>query len=188
MINDDVHLLHQIGDLRFVPRAVKAMARLAEAIPASMGKIIIVTNQAAIARGLITEEEFADFNREYLAALSSAATGTIRVDDVLYCPHHPTRGVGRYRVPCECRKPSPGMLRRAAATHGIDLESSFMIGDKRSDVLAGQACGCFSILVRTGYGGTGGIGDEVTPDATCADLFDAAELVLGRFIDGDGAV
>ena len=74
------------------------------------------------------------------------------IDAYYYCPHHPEQGIGPFRRDCDCRKPLPGMLRQAAADRAIDLEGSFLVGDKLSDILAGLAAGCTPILVSTGYG------------------------------------
>jgi D-glycero-D-manno-heptose 1,7-bisphosphate phosphatase len=80
------------------------------------------------------------------------AEGDANVDGFYYCPHHPEATMPQYRMACDCRKPAAGMLRQAAADLELDLARSFAIGDKWSDVQAGQAAGARSILVRTGYG------------------------------------
>src|SRR5581483_5459336 len=74
------------------------------------------------------------------------------VEAFYFCPHHPEAEVTAYRVECECRKPRPGMLRVAAAELGLDLERSWMVGDRVSDLQAGAAVGARTVLVRTGYG------------------------------------
>src|SRR5205814_2178569 len=74
------------------------------------------------------------------------------VDRYEYCPHPPTEGTGAYRIECDCRKPKPGMLLRAATALTLDLPRSYLIGDRLSDVEAGRRAGCATILVRTGYG------------------------------------
>jgi len=93
-----------------------------------------------------------------------------KIDAFYHCPHHPTEGVGAYRVACECRKPKPGLLRTAAFEWDIDLTRSWMIGDKPCDAEAGAAAGCRTILVRTGHG-------KELPNAV-ADLAAAVEVVF----------
>ncbi|NBV41563.1 HAD-IIIA family hydrolase, partial [bacterium] len=85
----------------------------------------------------------------------------IIITDTYYCPHHPTKGVGRFLKECGCRKPEPGMLLNAIRDHRIDPEKSFMIGDKIADVEAGIRAGVTGILVRTGYGETEASGKEI---------------------------
>lgn len=180
VINEDVHFLRRLEDLRFVPRAVDALVMLADAFPPERARIVVVSNQSALGRGMIGQDDFHAFTQAYFEALRDASGGAARIDGYRYCPHHPTEGVDAYRTVCACRKPEPGMLLEAAAEQELDLARSYMVGDKRSDVLAGQAAGAFSILVRTGCGGEGGRGDLVTPDAVCDDLYAAAQLILLR--------
>ncbi|MBN2493055.1 MAG: HAD family hydrolase [Deltaproteobacteria bacterium] len=111
--------------------------------------VILVTNQSAIARGLMDEAMFwriQDRLNDLLEACSA------HLDGVYFCPHHPTAGTGRYTRVCACRKPAPGLILRAASELNILLEGSLMVGDKRTDLLAGEAAGCSVVLVRTGHG------------------------------------
>jgi len=110
--------------------------------------VVVVTNQSGVARGYYTEDDVENLHRHIARELKSSGA---HVDDWLYCPHHPA-GRGSYALPCDCRKPLPGMLLEAARRYDIDLENSTMIGDKLADIEAGQAAGCRTILVRTGYG------------------------------------
>src|SRR6185436_9586301 len=102
-----------------------------------------------IAKGYLTEAFVGEAHREIDARLHA---GGARVDAYYYCPHHPKGTVEAYTTPCECRKPGPGMLQRAARDLGLDLARSFMVGDKWIDVGAGRAAGARSLLVRTGFG------------------------------------
>jgi D-glycero-D-manno-heptose 1,7-bisphosphate phosphatase len=104
--------------------------------------LIVVTNQAAIGRGLMTVELLEDIHQRMVAGI--AAHGG-RIDRIIYCPHRPEDG-------CDCRKPKPGMLLRAAAEMGIDLTLSYLVGDAATDIQAGQQVGCHNILVLTGRG------------------------------------
>ena len=180
VINEEVDFLHKIEDLRFIPGVAQALAQLSKALPPDQYKIIIVSNQPVIGRGICTQEQFDSFIKKYFDQLEEESEGAIRIDDFLYCPHHPTKGIGEYKIDCECRKPKPGLLLEAQRKYDIDLKNSFMIGDKRSDILAGQSAGCFSVLVQTGYGGQGGTGDEATPDKVCNDLQNAVAFILDK--------
>lgn len=100
--------------------------------------LVVVTNQAGIARGLYTEEQFIGYTRWMLEQFEEQGIHILRV---YYCPHHPSAGLGEYAVSCGCRKPLPGMILAAARDLDIDLASSAMIGDKMSDMQAAQAAG-----------------------------------------------
>ena len=95
--------------------------------------IVVITNQAGIARGLYTEDDFIKLNNWMIGEFKS---NNINITKVYYCPHHPEFG-----VECECRKPRPGMILRAKAEIGIDLQNSILVGDKISDVEAGINAG-----------------------------------------------
>jgi D-glycero-D-manno-heptose 1,7-bisphosphate phosphatase len=145
VIVDEVQYLSSPDQLVLIPRAADAIARLNQhGIP-----VVVVTNQAGVARGYFPEERLTAIHRRLDELL---AAGGARIDRYEYCPHHPTEGLPPYRVDCACRKPRPGMLLRAATALGLDLSRSVMIGDKLSDLQAGIAAGCRVILVRTGYG------------------------------------
>ncbi len=134
------------------PSQVELLAGAAEAIAqwnAAGVPVIVVTNQAGVARGYFAEERIAEVHRRLDVLL---AEHHARIDGYYVCPHHPTAGESPYRCDCTCRKPLPGMLIQAAAEHDLDLPRSAMVGDKISDLQAGAAAGCATILVRTGYG------------------------------------
>jgi len=170
VIIEDKDYVHRTEDLHFTPGAVKAL----QALTRSPHQVMIVTNQAGIARGYYSEADYAAFTEHLLAEL---ARRSVRIDAVYYCPHHPTEGVGEYRVACDCRKPGTGMLRQASDEHDLDLGRCWLIGDKTSDIQAGADAGCRTILVRTGYGGR----DEqcsCSPDYVARDLQEAVDLIL----------
>jgi D-glycero-D-manno-heptose 1,7-bisphosphate phosphatase len=139
--------------------------------------VVVITNQAGIARGII-REEFVGEVHEHIGR--ELAAGGARIDGFYYCPHHPHGIVEKYRGACDCRKPQPGMLRRAAADLDLDLASSFIVGDRLLDIEAGRAVGARGILVRTGYGRT----DEarrdrrVEPDVVVDNLIGAVAWIL----------
>ncbi|MDO8521817.1 MAG: HAD family hydrolase [bacterium] len=110
--------------------------------------VIVITNQSGVARGLHTESDIELVN----AAISKQLKkGGAHIDRFYHCPHYP-EGKGKYVVDCECRKPKPGMLLRASKELKLDLSRSIMIGDKASDIEAGIAAGCRTVLVMTGQG------------------------------------
>ena len=126
-------------EFEFLPGALAALARLAES---DLG-IVVVTNQAVINRGMATLSAIEDIHARMVAEIEQAGG---RVDKVMFCPHRPDQG-------CECRKPKPGMLLKAAEQLGLDLGGSYMVGDACSDVMAGRAAGCSKCyLVLTGRG------------------------------------
>ncbi len=126
------------AEFTFIPNARKAIRELTE----SGYRIIVVTNQAGIGRGLYSEQSLTDIHSRMIAEISKTG-GTI--DAVYYCPHHPEAG-------CECRKPKPGMLIRAAREHNIELSNAYLIGDVPTDIEAGQRAGTTTLLVLTGLG------------------------------------
>ena len=143
-------------------------------------KLVVVSNQAGIARRLMTVAEVNAFNQIMADRLAQAG---VLLDAIYFCPHHPdpTKGFPPYVGPCECRKPAPGMLLQAAREHDIDLAKSWMIGDRQSDLQAGWNAGCRSILVKTGYGSeAGSIINEWSkqPDYVAEDLTEALTWIL----------
>jgi D-glycero-D-manno-heptose 1,7-bisphosphate phosphatase len=146
--------------------------------------VVVVTNQPAVARGWITESDVIAYHQE-LDRQVQAAGG--RIEGFFYCPHHPNADLPDYRVACECRKPRPGMLLQAADIHGIDLARSVMVGDRITDIEAGQRAGCaFTILVESGMHTAPRITADaalldVEPDARVSDLRAAIRVITERF-------
>jgi heptosyltransferase-2 len=138
-----------LGDpegIQFIPGAIEALRRL----QAAGYRLIVVTNQAGVARGLITEAEVGRVNERLAELLDRAG---VRLDGIYYCPHHPEYGPPAYRQDCECRKPKPGMIHRAVQDFGVDPSRSVVIGDHVSDVaLARPFPGMVGIMLRTGHG------------------------------------
>jgi len=142
--------------------------------------VVVVTNQAGIARGYFSEEVLAAVHATLVSQLKDEGA---YLDGIYACTHHPTAGEPPYRMVCDCRKPRPGLLLRAAVELGLDLSRSTLVGDRASDVVAGRAAGTRSVLVLTGYG----LGEweyqrdsfPVKPDHVAEDLLDAVDWVLG---------
>jgi D,D-heptose 1,7-bisphosphate phosphatase len=112
-------------------------------------RVIVVSNQAGVARGYFGED-FVARTHAHLDGLVHASGG--EVAGYYYCPHHPDAPVPEYRQACDCRKPAPGLLQRAAREHQLDLGRSFLVGDRWTDIEAGIRAGVRSVLVRSGYG------------------------------------
>jgi D-glycero-D-manno-heptose 1,7-bisphosphate phosphatase len=144
VINVDRAYVHRVEDFEFVAGAVQALRALSE----QGWALVVVTNQSGIARGKYGEAEYERLTAHMRERLAEVG---VRLDAVLHCPHLPDATVAAYRVACDCRKPAPGLLLRAARDLGLDLAGSVLVGDKASDVQAGRAAGvgrCW--LVRSG--------------------------------------
>ena len=143
VINEEVGYLHRSADVRFLP-GISVLLQTAQQLGYAL---VIVTNQSGIGRGLYTEAHFEDLMQWMRGEL---ARDQIAITAVYHCPYHPEEGVGVFR---RDRKPSPGMLLRAAREHDLDLERSAMIGDRCSDVAAANAAGlALAMLLDPGPG------------------------------------
>lgn len=144
-INVEKNYLYKIEDFEFEKEVKEGLKKLQD-----LGYIlIVVTNQSGIARGFYTEKDLEKLN---LYIKSELKKENIDILEFYYCPHHSEKGVGKYRAECNCRKPKSGMLEKAISDYNIDRDSSFIIGDNISDLLAGKNAGVTGILVKTGYG------------------------------------
>lgn len=143
VINEEVGYLSRTSDVRFV-RGIFSLCRVARWLGY---RIVVVTNQSGIARGLYSETDF----QTLMAWMRDAfrAEGAA-LDAVYHCPYHPEHGVGEYRREHEDRKPGPGMLLRAARELGIDLTQSLMVGDRCSDIAAADAAGLRQAFLLVG--------------------------------------
>lgn len=130
---------------------------------------IIVTNQSGIARGLFTED---DLQKMHLYLQQK--TG---IDAVYYCPHHPEGKIRKYRKICHCRKPETGMIEQACSDYSIDMDKSFMVGDRAGDIITGQRMGLKTILLESGYG-LERLEADVKPDYILKDLRAVADMLI----------
>ena len=174
VLNEERAFVHRIEDFVFVPGAVEAL----QALQAAGYLLVVITNQSGIARGLYSESDYLALTQHMRERLAAAG---IRLDAVEYCPHLPDAPVSRYRLECDCRKPKPGMLKKAIETLAIDPGASFLVGDRLSDIEAGRAAGigrCF--LVRTGHP----LADEAVAraDGTYDDLLACERAVLASAV------
>ena len=169
VIAEQVHHLHRKDELRLIPGAAQAIRALNDLfLP-----VVIITNQAVVARGLCTEAELDEIHSELRRKLKDQGA---EVDAVYFCPHHENASLPQYRRACPDRKPGPGMFLKAAADFDLDLSRSFAVGDRTVDIMAGRDAGCRTILVRTGYAGEDRI-CNVSPDFTVADISEAVGVI-----------
>lgn len=175
---EDTGLIVKPEQLKLLPGTAEALHQLHRA----SFKLIVVSNQAVVARGLISESEVAVINARLESLLRGA--GGPPLDGWHFCPHHPNATLPAYRVDCECRKPRPGLLLRAARELTLDLPASFLVGDRLTDVMAGQRVGCRTVLVQTGMHlappieTTEPVEMNIQPDHTCGSLAAAAAWIL----------
>jgi len=148
VVNEESGYLFRAEDVRFVP-GIAALCRTARRLGY---RIFVVTNQAGIARGYYSEE---DFQRLMQWMQAELAREDVRFDAVYHCPFHPEHGLGEYRREHADRKPGTGMLRRGAREFGVSLEASVMVGDRCTDVAAANAAGLRKVFLIAGTeGGT----------------------------------
>lgn len=176
-VSEEVGYVNHLSRFKLFPWTAEAIKKLNEA----QIKAILVTNQAGVARGYFTEDLIGEVHNKLVNDL--AKTGAY-LDAIYYCPHHPSAGQPPYRANCECRKPKPGLLYKAADEHNIDLSSSFMVGDKYTDVELGQRIGVKGVMVMTGYG----IGEyeyqrqnwPQMPDKIAENLLTAVDWIISQ--------
>lgn len=139
--------------------------------------LFIVTNQSGVAKGLFTECALEPVRHRLAERLAQYG---VKLDGFYYCPHSPDGTIGRYAIPCTCRKPMPGMLLQAAREHGIDLARSWMIGDILHDVEAGRRAGCRTVLIDNGNETEWTMNEWREPDIIAPDLYVAAQLIAAH--------
>ena len=172
VINVESGYAYRVEDFVLLPGAIDGLQRL----QAAGFLLVVITNQSGIARGLYTEADYLRVTAHMQQRLSAAG---VQLSAVEYCPHLPDAEILRYRAVCDCRKPLPGMLQRAAAALDIDLPASILIGDRATDIQAGRSAGvgrCW--LVRSGAALSAA--DIALADAVCDDLAACAQRLLGR--------
>ena len=147
---------------------------------------VVVTNQSAVARGLLSEEGLKAIHSEIQARLRRRG---VFLDAFYYCPHHPTAGNDPYRTACACRKPQPGLILRAANELGLSPDLSFMVGDSESDIEAGRRAGCRTVLITDPTGEPSGPrprGGVAAPDFEARDILQAVQWILGEIVENKG--
>jgi len=176
-ICEEVGYVNHLSRSRLLPGSLEAIRLINQA-----GLLAVVTtNQSGVARGYFSEDLVEAVHAQLLSAVSS---GGARLDAIYHCPHHPSEGSPPWRAACDCRKPKPGMILRAAREHGIDLAGSYVVGDSVVDIEAGAAAGLPGVLVLTGYGR--GLVEhqkhrfKTEPAHTAEDLLGAVRFILSR--------
>lgn len=139
--------------------------------------LFVVSNQEGVAKGLFTEAALGPVQARLGELLAQYG---VTLDGFYYCPHSLDGAVGRYAIPCTCRKPMPGMLFRAAYEHGIDLPRSWMIGDILNDIETGRRAGCRTVLIDNGNETEWQLSAIRTPHLTAPDLCAAARLIAAQ--------
>lgn len=174
-INEDVGYLTDPNEFRLLPKTAEGIKLLKQA----GFKVIVISNQSGIARGLFSEEVLRKINKKMQDELLNRGTF---LDAIYFCPHHPDIGEPPYRQDCYCRKPEPGLLLRAAKIHRINLAHSYTVGDKLSDIEAGRGAGCRTILLlrneaQNALGKAKKLPWKTKPDYIASNLYTAAQLI-----------
>lgn len=175
-LDRDGTLIREVGYLRRREQ-IEVLPRVPEAIRllrARGFRVVVVTNQSGIARGLLTEEKLGIIHRELSARL--AREGAF-LDGIYYCPHHPTEGDDAYRRACDCRKPNTGMIVKAAADLGVDPSRSYVVGDQAIDMELADRVGAKGIRIADSAMERDPIG---TKYPVAGDLWQAAQWILGE--------
>lgn len=160
---EEVNFLSRLEDLRFFPFTDEAIRLLKE----NGFLIIVVTNQSGIGRKIFEQASMHEIHEKIQEEL------TERVDEFYFCPHLPSAG-------CACRKPKLGMIETACGHFPIDLENSWIIGDKAIDVETGFNAGIKTALVLTGYGRKAAQALERKPDVVAENLLEAVKLIIQK--------
>ncbi|MBD3307921.1 HAD-IIIA family hydrolase [candidate division KSB3 bacterium] len=180
VIIEDTHLLTKPTEISIPEGVPQALQRM----KAAGFRLIVVSNQAVVARGMLSEHGVERINAKIASLLEKA--GGPQLDGSYFCPHHPNSTLAAYRVNCKCRKPQPGLLLRAAQDHNVHLTASFMIGDRITDIVAGAKAHCRTILIQTGkhlappIETVEPLDETIQPDYICADLGMAVKWILDQ--------
>ena len=166
VINKEVNYLSNPEDFEFISGSIEALKILKQ----KGYLLIVVTNQAGIARGYFTERNLEEIHNKMRKILLK---NNVRLDGIFYCPHHPD-----FTGKCSCRKPNPGMLINAKTRYNIDLEKSYIVGDTLADIQTGIAIHCKTVLVLTGYGAKelNSI-KKIKPDMIFENLYEFAKKI-----------
>ena len=173
-ISEEVGYINHLSRFRLFPYSAAALRQLHQ----DGYLAIVITNQAGVARGYFSEEMVQAIHKRMTEELQA---GDAALDAIYYCTHHPSVGQPPFRLECDCRKPKPGLLLRAAQDFDIDRENSWMVGDRYSDIELAANAGVKSVLVLSGYGR----GEwehqrynwALQPDLVAEDLLEAVSLI-----------
>jgi D-glycero-D-manno-heptose 1,7-bisphosphate phosphatase len=176
-ISEEVGYINHPSRFRLFPFSAAAIKTLNE----NGWLAIVITNQAGVARGYFSEQMIEIVHADMTKQVADADA---RIDAIYYCAHHPSVGEPPYRFDCDCRKPKPGLIKRAAEDLSVDLAGSWMIGDRYSDVELARNAGVKSMLVMSGYGR----GEwehqrsswTVQPDLVAENLLEAVRVIVAE--------
>ena len=176
-ISEEVGYINHPSRFRLFPYAAAAIKQLNQ----NGWLAIVITNQAGVARGYFSEDMI---QTVHAAMMKELEHGDARIDAVYYCAHHPSVGEPPYRFACDCRKPKPGLITSAAQDFNIDLGSSWMVGDRYSDVELARNAGVKSMFVMSGYGR----GEwehqranwKAQPDLIAENLLEAVRVIVAK--------
>ncbi|MFN2493328.1 MAG: D-glycero-alpha-D-manno-heptose-1,7-bisphosphate 7-phosphatase [Pyrinomonadaceae bacterium] len=180
-ISEEVGYINDPSRFRLFPFAALALKQLKE----NGWLSIVTTNQAGVARGYFSEDMIKTVHERMTNELERDGG---KLDAIYYCAHHPSVGPPPYRRDCDCRKPKPGLISRAATDFNIDLAESWMVGDRYTDVEMARNAGVKSAFVLTGYGRgewehqRGNWSQQ--PDFVAADLLEAVKTIVSQRPDG----
>ncbi|MBN1801156.1 MAG: D-glycero-beta-D-manno-heptose 1,7-bisphosphate 7-phosphatase [Candidatus Lokiarchaeota archaeon] len=166
VINVEVNYLSNPDDFELIEGTAEALQILKQ----KKYLLIVITNQAGIARGYFSKNRLEEIHDKMRALFEESG---VLLDDIFYCPHHP-----HFTGECSCRKPKPGMILVAQQKFDINLQESYMIGDTLKDIKTGKNAGCKTVLVLTGYGSKERDKiDKIKPDYICKNLLEFAENI-----------
>jgi D-glycero-D-manno-heptose 1,7-bisphosphate phosphatase len=176
-VSEEVGYVNHPSRFRLFPYSAEAIKLLND----NGWLAIVVTNQAGVARGYFAEEVILQIHEQLQRDLETSGA---KVDAIYYCAHHPSVGEPPYRLDCDCRKPRTGLIERAAADFEIDLQRSWVVGDRYSDIELARNAGLHSAFVLSGYGR----GEweyqraswKLGPDAVGETLLDVVRIVIER--------
>jgi D-glycero-D-manno-heptose 1,7-bisphosphate phosphatase len=167
---EDVPYNVDLQQIRLAEGALEAVRSLHQA----GYQLFIITNQSGIARGYFPESALLAVEQHLRELFQSAG---VPLAGFYYCPHHPDGSITHYTTHCNCRKPQPGLLHRAASNHQIDLKQSWFIGDILNDIEAGRRAGCRTILIDNGNETEWHLSPQRLPHHTVNNLPEAANVI-----------
>ena len=176
-ISEEVGYVNHPSRFRLFPYSAEAIRILND----SGWLAIVVTNQAGVARGYFAEDVIRKIHQQLVSALHAESA---RLDAIYYCAHHPSVGEPPYRLDCDCRKPKPGLIEQAGRDFEIDMASSWIAGDRYSDVELARNAGLRSAFVLSGYGRGEweyqSQGWKHRPDLVCENLLEAVKSIVNH--------
>jgi len=181
-ISEEVGYINHPSRFRLFPYSAPAIKKLNE----NGWLAIVVTNQAGVARGYFSENLITEVHQKLKQELEE---NHAQLDAIFYCAHHPTVGAPPYRTDCDCRKPKPGLVHQAATQFDVDLDQSWMIGDRYSDIELARNAGLRSAFVLSGYGRGEWEHQRMDwqhqPDLVAENLLEAVEAIISAAIISD---